>query len=127
MKKGPQRDRIRFERPVSDDAADGAGSGQWQLVCEMWANVQDMLPSRGERLAEGINVAARPARIRCAYRDGITSDMRILVGRNMKGEDGEPVWRTDRTMQIVSGPARLGRREGLEIMAEEYSHAGSTA
>jgi head-tail adaptor len=104
---------IRIERPVADSTLDGAGSGTWDLVAEVWANVQDMLPSRGERLADGINVAARPARVRMYWRDDVTADMRFVLD--------------SRVMQIVSGPAELGRREGLEFMVEDYSPAGNAA
>lgn len=127
MKKGKLRDRVRFERPVADESFGGAGSGTYEHVCEVWAEVQDMLPSRGERLAEGVNVANRPARVRMAYRDDLSSNMRILIGRSLKDGQGEVYWHTDRILQIVSGPARLGRREGLEFMAEEYSPAGNPA
>lgn len=113
MRLGALNRRIRIERPVSDTAFDGAGSGGWTLVIEVWAEVKDMLPSRGDRIAEGINVSARPARVRMRYRDGITSDMRFVVA--------------GRIMQIVSGPAELGRREGLEFMVEEYRPAGNPA
>lgn len=106
-------DRIRIERPVADTSFDGAGSGGWETVEEVWANVQDALPSRGERLADGINVAARPARVRIRYREDITSNMRFVMG--------------DRIMQIISGPAELGRRQALEFMVEEYRPAGNPA
>ncbi|WP_370308334.1 phage head closure protein [Sphingobium abikonense] len=105
--------RVRIERPVAAEGFDAAGSGEWEPVITVWANVQDMLPSRGERLAEGINVAARPARVRIRYRTGITPAMRFVIG--------------ERIMQIVSGPAELGRREALEFMVEEYSPAGNAA
>lgn len=104
---------VAIERPVADGSFDGAGSGTWDPVCKPWVNYQDMLPSRGEKLAEGINVAARPARIRMLFRSDITPDMRFVV-------DGRP-------MQIVAGPAELGRREGLEFMVEEYRPAGNPA
>jgi head-tail adaptor len=83
------------------------------LVTEAWVGIKDMLPSRGERLADGINVATRPARLRMRWREGMTSDMRFVLG--------------SRIMQIVAGPAELGRRDGLEFMVEEYSTAGSGA
>lgn len=104
---------LTIERPVPDTALDGAGSGTWEPVAEVWASVQDALPSRAERLADGINVAARPARVRMHYRDDVDSSMRFVL-------DG-------RIMQIVSGPAELGRREGLEFMVEDYSLAGNAA
>ncbi|RYE51057.1 MAG: head-tail adaptor protein [Hyphomicrobiales bacterium] len=104
---------IRIERPVSDDAFDGAGSGEWVLVAQVWANVQDILPSHGERLADGINAAARPARVRISYREDVTPAMRFVHGA--------------RIMQIVSDRAELGRKDGLEYMTEEYSPAGNPA
>lgn len=105
--------RIRIERPITDESFDGAGSGTWEHVITVWANVQDALPSRAERLGEGINIASRPARVRMRFREGITPAMRFVMG--------------DRIMQIVSGPAELGRRDGLEFMVEDYSSAGNPA
>ncbi|VXC81272.1 Bacteriophage head-tail adaptor [Sphingomonas sp. T1] len=110
---GELPDFIRIERPVADEAFDGAGSGSWALVDEVWAGVVDMLPSRGEKLAEGINVATRPARVRMRIRDDITSNMRFVMG--------------DRIMQIIAGPAIIRQRSGVEFMVEEYSTAGNTA
>lgn len=99
--------RITFQRKVGDDSFNGAGKEPWQDVATVWAQVQDALPSRGERLTEGLTMATRPSRVRIRYRGDITSDMRILYGA--------------RVMEIVSGPAELGRREGLELMAADYS------
>lgn len=127
MKKGDLNRRIRIESPVADDSFEGAGSGTWSLVAEVWANVQDALPSRGERLADGINVAARPARVRMKFRSDVTSDMRFRIGRNVKNDAGERVWITDRIVQIISGPAELGNRDGIEFMVEEYRPAGNPA
>lgn len=106
--------RIRIEKPIADEGFDGAGSGGWGLVADkVPANVQDALPSRGERLAEGVNVASRPARVRMRYRGDITPDMRFVMG--------------DRIMQIVAGPAELGRRVAIEFMVEDYTSAGNAA
>ncbi|WP_267386533.1 head-tail adaptor protein [Sphingomonas sp. GC_Shp_3] len=105
---------INIERPVPDLSADGAGSGKWELVAEgVYAQVQDALPSRSERLADGVNVAARPARVRMYYRDDVTPACRFVMG--------------PRIMQIVAGPAELGRRAGLEFMVEDYTSAGNAA
>lgn len=114
--------RVRIERPVPDNSFDGAGSGSWALVKEVWAEVQDTLPSRGERLAEGINLATRPARFRMRYRDGVTSSMRLVLLRKVGG-----ALIPEREMQIVAGPAILGNRDGLEFMVEDYKPAGSGA
>ncbi len=127
MKKGHLNRRIRIERPKADESWDGAGSGSWAPVAEAMAEVQDMIPSRGERLADGINAAARPARVRMQYRAGITSDMRLLIGRYRKSDSGDMEWVTDRIAQIITMPAELGMRDGLEFMIEDYSQAGSSA
>lgn len=116
MSKVPQDklDRfVRIERPVLKRGITSAGSGTWEKVTEVWANVQDMLPSRGERLADGINVATRPARIRMRFRDDITPNMRFVLGT--------------RVMQIVAGPAEIGHRYRMEFMVEDYSTAGNAA
>lgn len=114
--------RIRIERPIADTSFKGAGSGSWQEVKEVWASVQDALPSRGERMADGINLAARPARVRMRYRTDVTADMRFLLLRKKGG-----VVEVLRVMQIVAGPAELGTRDGLEFMVEDYSTAGNPA
>lgn len=111
--------RIRIERPVPDDSLDGAGSGSWeQVAASVWASIIDLLPSKGEKVANGIDITSRPARIRTRWRGDITSDMRFVEITD--GADG-------RIMQIVSGPAMIGRREGLEFMVEEWSPAGNGA
>lgn len=116
-----ERDQlVRIEHPVADEGFDGAGSGSWAPVGLEWVGIVDALPSRSERLAEGINVTARPARIRMRYRDGVTTAMRLVLLR----WDGTVWIAADRIMQIISGPAVLGRREGLEFMVEDYSAGG---
>lgn len=105
--------RITFQRPVHDDAPDSAGSQAWEDVVTVAAEVRDALPSRSERSSDGFPTATRGSRIRMRFRDDITSDMRIIYGA--------------RVMQIVGPPAELGRREGLELVAEDYSSAGNRA
>jgi head-tail adaptor len=104
---------IRIEAPQADTSFAGAGSGTWTLLAEVWAQVRDTLPSRAEKVGDGINMATRPARVRMWFRDDVTPAMRFVSG--------------DRIMQIVSGPAELGRREGVEFMVEEYRPAGNRA
>ena len=112
MKPAGNRDkRITFLIAANSQDPDyGTQSTSWVPYATVWAEVQDMLPSRAERVAEGINLARRPSRIRMLYRDDITSDMRVKIG--------------NRTLQIVAGPAELGRREEIEIVAEELSTMG---
>lgn len=104
---------IIFQRPIADTSFDGGGSGTWEDVAAVRASVLDVLPSRAEAIVQVVDIASRPARIRTRYRSDITPDMRILFGA--------------RVMQIVSGPAEIGRREGLELMATDYSTAGNAA
>lgn len=126
--KPPRLDkRIRIERPVRGQGLDAAGSGTWEPVAEMAAEVQDLLPSRGERMAEGITVTERPARVRVRYREDINATMRVLIGKNVRGDDGEPQWQTDRVAAIVSEPAELGRRQWSEFVLQQYSAPGNTA
>ena len=121
---GKMNRRIRIERPVPDDSFDGAGSGSWALVKEVWAEVQDELPSTSnrERLTDGVNLASRRSRVRIYYRDGITTDMRFLLLRKRGG-----VVEVERTMQIAGPPAILGNRQRIEFMMEDYSTAGNPA
>lgn len=108
---------IQIQRPVSDDEFDGAGAGEWIAVgTPIWASVVDALPSRGERLADGINVATRPAKVRFRFRTDVTSSMRFVMTRPFT-----------RVMQIIAGPAEVGVREEVEFMVEEYSSAGNGA
>jgi len=110
---------VRIERPVADEQFDGAGSGSWQTVAErVWCSIHDMLPSRGEKIANGVDISTRPARVRMYFRTDVSSDMRFV--ETTDGVDG-------REMQIVSGPAEIGRRDGLEFMVENYTPAGNAA
>ena len=105
--------RITFQRKVVDPSFTSAGQEEWEpFAVNVPAQVRDVLPSRGEATSDGLTVANRPARIRIRYRTDITADMRILYG--------------SRIMEIKAGPAELGRRDGLELMAEDYSTSGAT-
>lgn len=82
----------------------------WVDHATVWAEVQDMLPSRAERIADGINIARRPCRVRMLFRDDVDSTMQLKIG--------------DRVLRIIAGPAELGFRERIELMAEELSTEG---
>ena len=106
------RDRlIKFMQRIGvQSPTTGAWSYSWQETGRAWAQVQDYLPSRGEQIADNIDIARRPCRIRFPYRAGITSAMRVVI-------DG-------RSLGIVAGPAEMGRRKMIEIVAEELSTDG---
>jgi SPP1 family predicted phage head-tail adaptor len=98
-------------RPVVQDETYGVCTdGEWEDFATVWSEVQDLLPSRGEMVVDGIDIGRRPCRIRMRYRSDITSQMRVHIG--------------DRVLRIVSMPAELGRREAIEFVAEELTTEG---
>ena len=104
--------RIRIERrAVTRDPQYGTEEVNWTQFACVWAEVKDLLPSRAERLADQIQIARRPARIRIRYLAGITPDMRVII--------------ENRIHQIIAGPSMLGRREAIELMVEELSSEGA--
>lgn len=104
--------RIRIERrAVTRDPQYGAEEVNWTQFACVWAEVKDILPSRAERMADQIQIARRPARIRIRYLPGITPDMRVIIA--------------NRIHQIIAGPSMLGRREAIELMVEELSNEGA--
>lgn len=101
-----------LSRVAAQEDVYGTSSGSWQPLETVWAEIQDVLPSRSERVADSIDIARRPARIRIRWRSDLTSAMRLRL------EDG-------RELKIVAGPAELGRRDRLELMAEEITTEGA--
>jgi head-tail adaptor len=111
---GELEHEVRLERKVADPAFDSAGGDDtWELVDTIWVGIRDSLPSRAERTEGGFTTSTRPARIRMYWRDDVEPSMRLVHGA--------------RIMQIVSGPAELGRRGGLELMVEDYNPRGAAA
>ena len=104
--------RIRIERKVvTHDPQYGTEQVTWTEFACVWAEVKDILPSRAERMANQIQIARRPARIRIRYLAGITPDMRVIIA--------------GRVHQIIAGPSILGRCEAIELMVEEHSSEGA--
>jgi len=111
MRAGDLDTRITIEERIGvQDPLYGSYTYTWVTFAAVWAQVQDVLPSRAEGIADGISISRRPARIRLRYLDGITTAMRIKIG--------------SRTLGIIAGPAELGRGEGVELVAEELSTSG---
>lgn len=114
MNAGQLDRRISIEAKTSTLDAYGTETVTWTtFVSRIPAQVQDVLPSKSESATHGLVIAVRPARVRIRYMGGITSDMRLTVHGA-----------TDRLMQIIAGPAELGRRDGIELMVAEYSTHG---
>lgn len=111
MRAGKLNRRIKLQAlQETDHPLYGPQPAQWVDVATIWAEVQDVLPSKSEAAKGGLAVAYNRTRVRFRYRTGITSAMRIVELSGLQ-----------RTLQIVGGPAILGNREGIELLCEEYS------
>lgn len=103
--------RIRIEKVLTTSDADyGTPVVTWVAHATVWAQVQDVLPSKAEAQPNALRLTIGPSRIRTRYLAGVTAAMRVVL-----------LTRGNRVLQIVTAPAELGRKEGLEFMAEEYS------
>lgn len=118
MRLGPLDRRIRIEqKSVTQDASYGTEVITWvTFAAVVHANIQEVLPSKGESQADGIRIAERPARVRTRYLGGVTSDMRIVY-----------LDRGNRVMKIATQPVELGRKQGLEFVASDFSTQGDGA
>ena len=108
-------EQVTIEQPpVAQDPDWGGpveGADDWPVVAErVWANTQDVLPSRGESTINGLVNAVTRTRLRIQVDDRITSKMRVIL--HDKG---------DRLMQIVAGPALLDDRRHMEFMLESFT------
>lgn len=111
------RELVIQRRTETQDPVYGTAVVTWADLATVWAEVQDVLPSRAERVADSIDIARRPSRVRMYYRDDVTTDMRFkLIGRG--GNEA------DRYLQIIAGPAELGFRDRIEFIAEESTTQG---
>lgn len=102
--------RVRFEgKSVGQDPVYGTEVISWYPVATVWAEVQDLLPSRNqlENTRNGIQVAVSRSRIRMRYRTDINATMRCFIGST--------------AYQVVSEPAEIGRHEYQELLIERYS------
>lgn len=107
--------RIRIEQNSgTQETAYGTTSASWTTFATVWAQVQDVLPSKAESQGDGVRIENKPARIRIRYLSGLTAAMRVI-----------DIDRGNRELRIVSGPAELGRKDGMEFMAEEYTTQGN--
>lgn len=105
-------EKITIKRKsVTKDPDFGSEVVDWiPVAIRVWANVQDVLPSRSEAVKQGIRIGVQQTRIRMRKDSAITSEMQVtLHGRG------------DRVMQIISGPAMLDDGAYMEFVAESYS------
>lgn len=113
--RGSQLDRrTTWEYPVeAQDPVYGSPTTTWTALDAnpVYAQVQDVLPSKQEGVSQGVPVGTYRTRIRRRWRAGVTSAMRVTVHR----AEGDEVFK------IVGGPAEIGRRQWLEVLAERYT------
>jgi len=112
MRAGKRNTPCRFEVKIStQDPTYHSEKVTWRLHAEDWCEVLDVLPSRAEGMTEQLVMSRRPARVRLNYRDDIDPAMRVVLQRSQ----GEVV------CQIISGPAEIGTKDGIELMVEVLS------
>lgn len=74
------------------------------------ASILDSLVGRAEIERQGLVIAANQAVIQVRYRTDITSAVRIQEKGN-----GDTVY------NVISGPAVIGNKDGLQFIVEKYS------
>lgn len=102
--------RIRIEKPGAKDPDYGTPTDEWLPVIEVWAKVEDAKPGKTDATQQGLRLAKDAATVWIRYRDGITSDMRIVELSDRK-----------RTLSITGGPASINGRRELEFTVEKFS------
>lgn len=111
MNIGTLNTRARIEqKSVTTDPDYGTEVVTWVLLAVVWCSVQDELPSRSEAVKNGLAVSTQRTRVRMRYRSDIDSSMRLVINRP-----------APTVYQIISGPAILGNKHGIELFAERYS------
>jgi head-tail adaptor len=102
---------IRIEqKSTTIDPDFGSQIETWSTYKECWASVQDVLSNNQEATKTDLRLATRPCKIQMHYDAGIDITMRIVM-----------LDRDNRLLQIVTKPAEIGRRQGTELIAEEFS------
>jgi hypothetical protein len=109
-------EQVTIEQRVATGDADFGGpvdgDAGWEVVAtDLWANAQDILPSRGgETGSNGLLATITRTRLRLRINDQIATGMRVtLHGRG------------DRLMLVIAGPALLDDRRHAEFMLEAFS------
>jgi hypothetical protein len=104
-------EKVTIERKTSAVDPDyGTPIESWAVVADrIWANVQDVLPSRAESTQNGLRIGVQQSRLRIRGFSALAEDRVTCHGKG------------DRVMQIIAGPALLDDRVHTEFMLESYS------
>jgi SPP1 family predicted phage head-tail adaptor len=111
MKIGRLDTPVRFEKQVEVPNTEFGGSDvTWVTHWECFAEVMDITTRQQESTLSDLRQMKRPCKVTFRYNDTIDSTMRVVV-----------LDRQNRILQIVSKPAEIGRKEGMEMMCHDYS------
>lgn len=105
--------RVAIEaKSVTRDPVYGSESVSWSTLATVWAQVLEYAADNealtGSATSTGsAHTYRRPVRVRMRWRSDVDTAMRLRVGT--------------RLLQIT-GTAELGRRQGLELACQEWSH-----
>lgn len=83
----------------------------WLPAGQVWIELDELPPGKGEQLIEGLESGSRTFRVRMLWRDGVSAAMRLALPGG-------------RVLQIVGGPAEIGRREGIALLCVETTARG---
>jgi head-tail adaptor len=115
MNLGPLTQMVRIERPVtSKHPVDQTLTTVWTEVATAPASVKDQLLTNAENSNARTPISRLPSKVRLRYIPGIDASCRVVLL-----ERGQLI------MNIVAGPTVLGRNEGLEMMVEAFTKAGT--
>lgn len=97
-------------KSVTQDPVYGTEVVTWVPLGDAWCELQDVMPSRDERVRANIDMSAVRTRIRCRYRSDIDSSMRFIIMRPHR-----TIW------SIIGGPAMVGNKRDVEFLCERAS------
>jgi len=106
------RDRIRLESPGAgrDPVYGRPLLASWVPFQEVWAEIQDIAPSKSESNEGSIRLAKDSTRIRIRHLPGVLPTMRVVE-----------VTGAMRTLTIIGGPAAIFGGREIEVVAERFS------
>lgn len=103
------RGRIEY-KVVTNDATYGTEVVTWTTLATRWCSLNDLLPRKGEAISSDLAINVNRARVRMRYCSDINSSMRFVFSRP-----------TEKIYNIVSGPAEIGNKDGVEFIVEHVS------
>jgi head-tail adaptor len=111
MKIGSLDTPARIEQKLETPNTDFGGSDiSWvAYIAKTFIELSDITTRMQEETNSDLRQMKRPCRVRMRYFPDLNSTMRIVI-----------LDRSDRILEIVSKPAELGRKEGLEMMCHDY-------